>query len=89
MATKTSGPRDAQTPGGRGERRTGSDRDRTLPASDVYSHHRSLSTCHLANISIRLGRKLSWDPAKEEIVGDPEANGYLSREQRKGYETDA
>src|SRR5947209_7226590 len=42
-------------------------RDRSLPASDVYTHHRSLTTCHLANISIRLGRKLTWDPAKEEF----------------------
>jgi predicted dehydrogenase len=62
-------------------------RDRSLPASDVYSHHRSLTTCHLANISIRLDRKLTWDAAKEEIVGDTEANGHLRREQRKGYET--
>jgi predicted dehydrogenase len=62
-------------------------RDRSQPVSDVYSHHRSLTTCHLANISIRLDRKLTWDPAKEEIVGDAEANGYLRREQRKGYET--
>ena len=46
-------------------------RDRSTPVSDVWSHHRSLTTCHLANIAIRLGgRKLTWDPAKEQIVGD-------------------
>ncbi len=61
-------------------------RDRSTPASDVYSHHRALTTCHLANIAIRLGRKLKWDPVKEEIVGDPEANAWQKREQRKGYE---
>ncbi len=33
-----------------------------------------------------LGRKLKWDPEKEECVGDDEANSMLSREQRKGYE---
>ncbi len=62
-------------------------RDRSTPVSDVWSHHRSLTTCHLANIAIRLGgRKLAWDPSKEEIVGDSEANSWLSRPQRSGYE---
>uniref|UniRef100_A0A7C2NW71 Twin-arginine translocation signal domain-containing protein n=1 Tax=Schlesneria paludicola TaxID=360056 RepID=A0A7C2NW71_9PLAN len=62
--------------------------DRTDPISDVYSHHRAMTTCHLANIAIRLGRKLTWDAEKEQIVGDPAANQWLSREQRKGYEID-
>jgi predicted dehydrogenase len=65
-------------------------RDRSTPVSDVWSHHRSLTTCHLANIAIRLGgRKLAWDPQKEEIVGDSEANSWLSRPQRSGYEINA
>jgi myo-inositol 2-dehydrogenase/D-chiro-inositol 1-dehydrogenase len=54
--------------------------------SDVVSQHRSVSACHLGNISCRLGRKLTWDTAKETFVGDDEANTYLSRMQRKGYE---
>ncbi|MEZ6065386.1 MAG: Gfo/Idh/MocA family oxidoreductase [Planctomycetaceae bacterium] len=62
--------------------------DRSLPVSDVYSHHRAMTTCHLANISIRLGRKLQWDPSTEQIVGDDAANQWLGREQRKGYEID-
>ena len=45
-------------------------RDRSTPVSDVYSHHRALTTCHLSKIAIRLGRKLKWDPIKEVIVGD-------------------
>ena len=61
-------------------------RDRTEPISDVYSHHRALTTCHLANIAIRLGRELRWDPKAERIVGDDEANGWLRRESRQGYE---
>ncbi|HEY1380406.1 MAG TPA: hypothetical protein VGF55_26630, partial [Gemmataceae bacterium] len=64
-------------------------RDRSQPVSDVFSHHRALTTCHLANIAIRLGRKLTWDAATEQIVGDAEANGFLKREQRKGFETHA
>ncbi|RPI86278.1 MAG: gfo/Idh/MocA family oxidoreductase, partial [Planctomycetaceae bacterium] len=61
-------------------------RDRSVPVSDVWSHHRSLTTCHLANIAIRLGRNLTWDAAKEQIVGDDEANLWQGREQRKGFE---
>jgi len=57
-----------------------------LPASDVYTHHRAMTTCHLANIAIRLGRKIQWDPEKQEIVGDPEAALWVAREQRKGFE---
>ena len=62
--------------------------DRTDPISDVYSHHRAMTTCHLANIAIRLGRKITWDSKTEQIVGDPAANQWLAREQRKGYEID-
>lgn len=45
--------------------------------------HRSVSVCHLANISLRLGgRKLRWDPVDEKFVGDPEANLMLLRPHR-------
>lgn len=60
--------------------------DRTQPISDVYSHHRAMTVCHLANISIRLNRTLNWDPETEQIVGDPDAALWQAREQRKGYE---
>lgn len=64
-------------------------KDRSTPISDVESHHRALTTCHLANIAIRLGRKLNWDAEKEQIVGDDAANAFLSRPQREGYEVEA
>jgi predicted dehydrogenase len=64
-------------------------RDRSMPVSDVFSHHRALTTCHLANIAMRLGRKLTWDAKDERIVGDAEANAWQRREQRKGYEIEA
>jgi predicted dehydrogenase len=63
-------------------------KSREQPISDVHSHHRALTTCHLANIAIRLDRKLEWDPKTEQIVGDDEANGWQRREQREGYEID-
>jgi hypothetical protein len=62
-------------------------RDRSVPVSDVWSHHRALTTCHLANIALRLNRKkLTWDPEREQIVDDSEANAFLTRPQRAGYE---
>ena len=61
-------------------------RTRKQPISDVASQHRSVSACHLANLSLRLGRKLTWDAAKEKFVGDHEANGMLGRPQRAPYE---
>jgi predicted dehydrogenase len=61
-------------------------KSRNMPISDVVSQHRSVSLCHLANISMRLGRKLTWDPERELFVGDDEANGWLSRRQRTPYE---
>lgn len=62
---------------------------RHAPLSDVASQHRSVSTCHLGNIAMRLGRKLTWDPEKELFVGDDEANAWLTRTQRKPYEIPA
>ncbi len=59
---------------------------RKQPISDVFTHNRMLDTCHLANIAIRLGRELNWDPTKREIIGDDQANAFLSRESRKGFE---
>ena len=59
---------------------------RQTPISDVVSQHRSVSVCHLGNIAMRLGRPLRWNPEAEQFVDDAEANGWLKREQRAGYE---
>lgn len=59
---------------------------RTEPISDVFSHHRGLSTCHLAGIAARLGRELRWDPKAEKIIDDPQAQSFVAREKRKGFE---
>jgi len=58
---------------------------RRVPVSPVQIQHRTITACHLTNISLRLGRKLTWDPSKEQIVGDDEAAGWLSRKQRPPY----
>ncbi|MBM4076912.1 MAG: Gfo/Idh/MocA family oxidoreductase, partial [Planctomycetes bacterium] len=62
--------------------------DRGQPVSDVFSHHRAMTTCHLANIAIRLGRKIEWNPDIEQIINDKDAATWVRREQRKGYEID-
>ncbi len=59
---------------------------RKQPISDVWSHNRMLEICHLSNIAMRLGREINWDPTKREIIGDAEANSFLARENRKGFE---
>jgi predicted dehydrogenase len=61
-------------------------RTRKMPISDYESQHRSATTCHLINLSLRLGRALKWDAEKEEFIGDAEANMWLARERRKGFE---
>jgi predicted dehydrogenase len=63
-------------------------RARKPPISDVWSHNRMLEICHLANIAMRLGRELAWDPVTRRIVGDTQADSFLARESRAGYRID-
>jgi predicted dehydrogenase len=44
--------------------------------------HRSTSACNIAWITMKLGRKVKWDPVKEQFPGDAEANALLSRPER-------
>ncbi|MGE5193329.1 MAG: Gfo/Idh/MocA family protein [Deltaproteobacteria bacterium] len=64
-------------------------RTRKAPICEPEIGHRSVSVCHLGAIALRTGRKLHWDPAKEEFVSDPDANRYVSREMRKPWGYDA
>jgi predicted dehydrogenase len=59
---------------------------RQQPISDVWTHNRMLEICHLSNIAMRLNRELKWDPEKREVIGDVEANSFLTRENRVGFE---
>ena len=61
-------------------------KSRAQPSSDLESSHRVSTVCHLANLSLRLGRKLNWDAEKEETVNDPEANTWLTRPYRKPWD---
>ncbi|MEM8679954.1 MAG: Gfo/Idh/MocA family oxidoreductase [Planctomycetota bacterium] len=62
---------------------------RETPISDVASHHRHLSLCHAANVALRLGRKLTFDPQTERFVDDDQANQFVARTPRAGYETES
>jgi hypothetical protein len=59
-------------------------RQRTV--ADVEDGHWTATACHLANMSLRLGRSLRWDPEKETIAGDREANQMLTRPYRKPWD---
>jgi len=48
----------------------------------VESAHRANTICHAANICLRLGRGLKWDPKAERFTGDDQANRLLSRAMR-------
>ena len=61
-------------------------KSRKQPISDVWSHNRMLEICHLSNIAMRLGRAVQWDPVKREVMDDAQANSFLARENRKGFE---
>lgn len=60
--------------------------DRKEPISDVFSHHRALTTCHLAGIAARVGRPIRWDAEREAILDDAVAQGLVARERRPGFE---
>ncbi len=59
---------------------------RKRPNADVEIGHRSISVCHLVNITRELNRKLKWDPAAEKFVDDDEANKLVDRPRRAGFE---
>jgi predicted dehydrogenase len=56
------------------------------PYFPVDIGHRVSTVCHLANIAIRLGRKLQWDPAREQFVSDEAANAMLDRKRRDPWQ---
>jgi len=59
---------------------------RERPNADVEIGHRSITVCHLANIARELGRRLRWNPEREEFLDDDQAGSMLDRPKRIGYE---
>lgn len=60
---------------------------RQRPICDVEAAHRTATACHLNNIAEWVRRPVRWDPAKEEIIGDPVASRFLDRPRRAPYAT--
>ena len=57
-------------------------RTRKQAGGNAEAAHRCATLLHLANIAIRTGRKIKYDPAKEEIVGDELANRLVNPPMR-------
>ena len=58
---------------------------RDQPVAPIETAHRSITIGHLGNIAMLLDRDLKWDPVNEQIIGDEEANGMLSRPMREPW----
>jgi len=61
-------------------------RTRQRPLCDVEDGQRVAAVCHLANMSLRLGRAIKWDPEKQEVLGDHEAAAMCIRPYRAPWD---
>ncbi len=61
-------------------------RSRQTPNAEVEIGHRATIIAHLGNIAYKSGKKLRWDPVKEDFVGEPEASKLLGRKARKPWD---
>jgi len=53
--------------------------------SEIRGGALSAALCALGNVSCRLGRELRFDPDKMQVIGDDEANQYMTREYREPF----
>ncbi|HYW43796.1 MAG TPA: Gfo/Idh/MocA family oxidoreductase [Bryobacteraceae bacterium] len=52
-------------------------RGQTLEDAEVG--HRTMSVNHLANIAVKVGERLQWDPAKERFTNSETANAFVKK----------
>jgi myo-inositol 2-dehydrogenase / D-chiro-inositol 1-dehydrogenase len=57
-------------------------KSRKQAGGSAEAAHRAATLLHLANIAIRTGRKIQYDPAKEQIIGDEQANRLANQPMR-------
>ena len=55
------------------------------PVADIVEAHISTASCILANLSMKTGRSLSYDPVTRTVIGDPEATKLLHRAYREPW----
>ena len=58
---------------------------RKKTAASVESAHRAASACHLGAIAAKLGRRLKFDPQKENFINDKDADALLMRKFHGGW----
>lgn len=63
-------------------------KSRAQPNSELESGHQVATVCHLANISMKVGRKIRWDAEKEAILDDAEASQLLVRPYRRPWDAE-
>ena len=61
-------------------------RSRKRPFCEVEDGHRVAIACNLANMSLRLGRSIRWDPEKEQVIGDKEAAAMCVKPYRAPWD---
>ena len=59
-------------------------RSETMATAEIG--HRTATLCHLLNIGMLLDRPLKWDPEKEQVTNDDEANRLLSPSMRRPWQ---
>jgi hypothetical protein len=64
-----------------------STRSRKQPVCGLEGGHRVATACNLANMSLRLGRSIRWDPEKEQVIGDKEAAAMCVRPYRAPWDS--
>jgi predicted dehydrogenase len=84
LAREVIGPDEIRLPFSRDHRANFLDAIRTgsRTVSPIEAAVRSDAVCHHADIAMRLGRKVRWDPVAEEFPGDEAANRLLARPLR-------
>jgi hypothetical protein len=60
--------------------------NKTRPVADIEEGHISTASCIMANISMKLGRPLQYDPVNKIVKGDPEATALLKRSYRSPWQ---
>jgi hypothetical protein len=61
-------------------------KSRQKPFCEVEEGHRVSVACLLANMSLRLGRAIKWDPDKEQVIGDKEAAAMCAKPYRAPWD---
>jgi len=62
-------------------------KSRNKPFCDLETGHRTAIICNLGNMSLRLGgRAIQWDPEKEVVIGDKEAQAMCSKTYRAPWD---